>query len=61
MKPQTVKVFAIGFVSGWLGLLAVKYCIVGVKQWNSTLHPNRTESYDTYSLFGSPLLGALKR
>ena len=32
---------AIGFAAGWVGLLLVKYYIVGIAEWDTELHPER--------------------
>ncbi len=50
---------------GWMlagvgALLLTKYVIVGLDQWNATLHPGRHED-PSLSRFAKPLLGVFSK
>lgn len=38
---KSLEFFALGFLAGWIGLLILKYWIIGLPQWDEELHPNR--------------------
>lgn len=41
MTGRDCWLFAAGFATGWLGLLIVKYYVIGIEEWDEDLHPER--------------------